>query len=347
MKGSDERFFPQSVQGTDGQVQPNAIPEAFEQGEERQLMDYLQILITRKWTIITFFIVVVATVLMGTFLTTPIYRASVTLKIDDENSSLILFQNTMIARQAPEEFLQTQYKILKSRNLAKRVIYALGVDTFEPKAKSSQKDAKKPATREDINPEVVNNFLQKVSVSPVSNTRLVMVSFDSPQATVAAATANEIAKAFKEFSTDSKSESTQWARDWLTKQLAEMKVKVEQSEATASKYASQHGIPFELEEMALRGRGGFHRRPHRLFRQACLSLVPARPGDHRPHLQGTASAGGAAGRSVAAFRLCSQPPRGSGEERVRKQGERVREAQHGLPARSSQDDQAQGGDGGV
>jgi capsular exopolysaccharide synthesis family protein len=198
---------------------------------------------------------------MGTFLTTPIYRASVTLKIDDENSSLILFQNTMIARQAPEEFLQTQYKILKSRNLAKRVIYALGVDTFEPKAKPSQKDAQKPATREDVSPEVVNNFLQKVSVSPVSNTRLVMVSFDSPKATVAAATANEIAKAFKELNTDSKSESTQWARDWLTKQLADMKVKVEQSEATASKYASQHDMPFELEEMASRGRGGFTAAP--------------------------------------------------------------------------------------
>ena len=114
---------------------PNAIPvpysDPFDQPEpERHLRDYVHVLFRRKWTFFTFFLVVVTTVLLRTFLTTPIYRATVTLKIDDDRPAVVFFDrsNSYYGPPSSEDYLQTMHKTLQSRNLARRVINALAQD---------------------------------------------------------------------------------------------------------------------------------------------------------------------------------------------------------------------------
>ncbi len=231
---------------------PHAIPvpysDPFEQPEaERHLRDYVHILFRRKWTFFTFFVVVVTTVLLRTFLTTPIYRATVTLKIDDDRPAVMLFdRSNSYYTPSSEDYLQTMYKILQSRNLARRVINAL----TEDKQLASSSAIPSGLTRRDgeIDSGIVANFLSKVTVSPVPNTRLIMVGFDSTDPAVAATTANVIARACTELNMETKSNATDWVRNLLDNQLQDMKAKVERSEEALNKYVAQNNLVFATED---------------------------------------------------------------------------------------------------
>lgn len=234
---------------------PAQFSDPFDQPEaERHVRDYVHIVFRRKWTFFTFFLVVVVTVLLRTFLTTPMYRATVTLKIDEDRPAVILFDrsNSYFSPQSSEDYLQTMYKVLRSRNLARRVINDLAENKGVAAISAVPVGAVRPDG--DIDTGLVNNFLSAVTVSPVPNTRLVMVGFDSPNPLVAAATANVIAKACTEYTVEAKSNATDWARDLLEKQLQEMKAKVERSEEALSKYVSQNNILFTAEDRSFESR---------------------------------------------------------------------------------------------
>src|SRR4030043_2336523 len=178
----------------------NLAPE--EKEEEIHLGDYLYILLRRKWTFITFFIVAVTTVISGTFLTTPIYRSTAMIKIDRENPQILKFEDIYKIERAEDDYYQTQYKILKSRNLAKRVIRTLKLGE-EPEfggnsglshkvASVASGDVSKQNMSEGINKRFVDGFLGRVTVTPEQRSRLVKVSFDSPNQELSAKAANEI-----------------------------------------------------------------------------------------------------------------------------------------------------------
>ena len=235
---------------------PNAIPvlsaDPFDQPEaERHLRDYVHVLFRRKWTFFTFFLVVVTTVLLRTFLTTPLYRATVTLKIDDDRPAVMLFDRTSsyYAPPSSEDYLQTMYKILQSRNLARRVINALSQD--KQIAASSAVPAGLVRGDGEIDSGIVASFLSKVTVSPVPNTRLVMVGFESTDPAVAASTANVIARACTELNMETKSNATEWVRNLLDNQLLEMKAKVERSEEALNKYVAQNNLVFATEDRSV------------------------------------------------------------------------------------------------
>jgi capsular exopolysaccharide synthesis family protein len=233
----------------------NTTPEETE--KEIDLRDYLHIILRRKWTLITFFIVVVTTVLIGTFLTTPIYRSTSTIKIDRENPQVLKFEDIYKVERAEDDYYQTQYKILKSRNLAKRVIRFLKLGEtpeFAGNDKLSHKVASVPLDNgsrqnmyEDINKRFVDSFLGNVTITPEQRSRLVKVSFDSEDPELSAKVANEIAKSYIQFSIESRFEATQQASDWLKEQLEDMKAKVERSEEALNKYAADNRIIFLTE----------------------------------------------------------------------------------------------------
>lgn len=240
---------------------PGTIPvqyaDPFDQPEaERHLRDYVHILFRRKWTFFTFFLVVITTVLLRTFLTTPVYRATVTLKVDDDRPAIILFDRSSpyYAPSSPEDYLQTMNKILQSRNLARRVIGTLAQEkkvasVLEIPATSLRGDG-------DVDSGVVSNFLSNVTVSQMPSTRLIVVGFDSTDPKVAATTANVIAKACTELNMETKSNATDWARNLLENQLQEMKAKVERSEEALNKYVAQNNMVLAVEERPV-DMGGF------------------------------------------------------------------------------------------
>lgn len=220
-----------------------------EDTEEIHLRDYIGIILRRKWIFITFFIVIVTTVTIGTFMMKPQYKSTITIKIDKENPNILSFKDVVGLERIEDDYYQTQYKILKSANLAKRVIRSLRLHEdpeFNSKKNNnsdSQVLVKKSSILEDeIEQDIVDAFIKRVEVNPVQKSRLVNVSFISYTPEVSAKVANEIGRAFIDLNIESKFQATHQAREWLEKQLDVMKAKVEEAEEKLNRYAEESGI---------------------------------------------------------------------------------------------------------
>lgn len=224
--------------------------------EEIHLRDYLQVILRRKWIVLTFFIAVVTTVTVGTFLMNPQYKSTATIKIDKENPNILAFKDVYAVERPEEDYYQTQYKVLKSRNLAKRVIRQMKLESnpeFARKTEVNSKEASAAGSflkrndflKEDgIDSSLVDAFIDRIEVSPQQKSRLVNVSFTSFDPELAAKVTDSIARSFIELNIESKFEATQQAREWLERQLEAMKAKVEQSEEKLNEYAAKNEIIF-------------------------------------------------------------------------------------------------------
>jgi polysaccharide biosynthesis protein PslE len=102
---------------------------------QRSLRDFHYILFRHKWKVIVFFVAVMVTVTLGTFLAAEIYRAEAMLlvRIGRENVSLDPTATTgqvISLGQTRENEINSELDILKSRELALKVVDAIGAERF-------------------------------------------------------------------------------------------------------------------------------------------------------------------------------------------------------------------------
>jgi succinoglycan biosynthesis transport protein ExoP len=184
-----------------------------------------------------------------TMLTPPIYRASSVIQIDRETPQVFRDGVPTGDRGGSSlEFLSTQYGLLHSRSLAERVVNSLDLansDTFleqmgQPAAKSAGADTPDAVNRR--RDRATRIVMANLDVAPVSNSRLVRVSFKSPSPQLSAQLANAISENFIQANLDHKFESSAYVREFLEKQIEETKQKLEDTERELVAYASGQQI---------------------------------------------------------------------------------------------------------
>lgn len=218
-----------------------------------RLREYWDIIVKRKWTVLTLFAIVVVGVMTATFLMTRIYRASLTLQIEQQESKVFAQQGVTPNEPVYEsqEFYQTQYELLKSEALAQRVIEQLNlVAAPQPEKKESgwldlfRSDESR--TKENAEREKDTGLLPALpgvlTVAPVRNSRLVRIHFDSPDPQMAARVANAIAVAFINLNLERRMEATSYAKTFLQERLQQIKVKLEDAEKELNAYTRREGI---------------------------------------------------------------------------------------------------------
>jgi len=97
--------------------------------EEREirLSDYIDVLIRKKWIVISCFIVIVLAAGIGTFLATPVYEATTSILIEDsKGGGETLFSELSGLPQTSE--IPSQIEIIKSRTIAEEVVRDLKYD---------------------------------------------------------------------------------------------------------------------------------------------------------------------------------------------------------------------------
>jgi len=197
---------------------------------------------------------VLAALLIGlavTLLTTPIYTASATLQIDRQAAQVLGEAGDIAPREnaaQAEEFFQTQYGLLRSRSLAERVVDSLGLATSDSfleqmNAEPTEAEGATAQQRARQRRERVLRLVQRnLSVSPVRGSRLVTISFDSPDPQVSARVANGFAENFIQSNLDRKFESTAYVRDFLEERIAQTRTRLEDAERQLVAYAGQQQI---------------------------------------------------------------------------------------------------------
>jgi capsular exopolysaccharide synthesis family protein len=222
---------------------------------QRSLHDYLRILLRRRWAFLAVFIGIVATIAFYSFAATPIFKATVQLLIERQAPRLLEQVPGGSEYSYNEEFYQTQYKLLESRALAKKVVDKLQLKNNPVYAGMFQKlpanadEALKQRAEESL----VGAIAGGIQVTPIQQSSLVDVSFSDPDPKFAARVVNTFAQCFIQQSLDLQFAASQEGADWLQQKLTEARKKLEDSEAKLNEYKKEHNIVTSEDKETLTG----------------------------------------------------------------------------------------------
>jgi len=219
--------------------------------EELSLSDYIDILRRRKWIIIFCFVFSVITVLLVSLIITPKYRAEITIEISPENPKITSFEEVVELDAPQAEYYETQYKLMKSRSLAKEIAVKLDLSNnpefaetdddktgvshilsqlgsiFSSPDESSAEELKvEERTKKQ---KMIDKFIDRINIEPDRKSRLAKVSFLSRDPEFAAKTANMLGDYYIEWRLNRKLDATKSARKFLEKQLAQVKAHLEKA----------------------------------------------------------------------------------------------------------------------
>src|SRR6202521_4290395 len=111
--------------------------EAEDLQEVPGLLEYWRAIQKRRATILTTLVVVFAIGLFATLQQKPVYKARALIEIQKENPDIPTLQELFQVEGVSDAYIETQNRILKSENLAPRVITQLGLEKLPEFARRS------------------------------------------------------------------------------------------------------------------------------------------------------------------------------------------------------------------
>ena len=200
------------------------------------------------------------------FAMTPQYTAGSTILIERQTPQVLDIRELMSEQPGTDEhnYYETQYKILKSRSLATRVIDELNLrddPLFNPakrpgvlntvSAVISMWTGVRPshASDEVANEAAIKNeYLRHLTVLPDQGTRLVTVGFTTPYPALSSRIANAHVRAYIDQGMELRAQASENAQKFLGKKLVELKDKVEKTEAALNDYRRERGMVVVVSE---------------------------------------------------------------------------------------------------
>ncbi len=241
--------------------------------DEIDIADLFRIISNHKKLIFFITTIVSLITLLYTLSITPTYRATTSIKIDTEADKLAHYDDVFAEKNIDSQtFHQTQYDLIKSHTLAKRVIEKLDLEEkFKEQTNlkpfySNTLDNIKNSFSKIVSPivgsvsTVVSNesskklesnlgekpvemqFIDNLTISPSKRSNVVKIHFDSFDPQLAASSVNTLVNEFISMNLEGMSESSSYAKQYLTEQIALAKDKLETSETNLVKYAKEKQI---------------------------------------------------------------------------------------------------------
>jgi capsular exopolysaccharide synthesis family protein len=225
------------------------------------LLDYWELILKRRWLVLTCVLIVFTTVAIGTLKEKPVYEAKVEIEIDPEPPNVVNFKEVVSLGNNSdfESYQDTQYKLIQSRTLAEQVVrdlklyenpdfirprYLFGLIEGAVPALPPNIDEDPPSSSSPLLRNAVEYFKSAVDVNPVRRSNLAEITFDSHDPNVAATVANKLADDYANFNLETKYNETMKASAWLKNKIADMKIAVEKEDDKLAEYARENGIVF-------------------------------------------------------------------------------------------------------
>ena len=237
-----------------------AAPLTYVAEGEVHILDRLAVIYRYRRVAAAVFVLATASVLIQSYTSVKLFRAQARLLIEDERSIAVPGVSADNYYEDPELYYKTQYRILKGRDLTRRVIRKLNVaaipefnGTARPPAtplallnrlESSVAALARPADtaparRKNETPSesaLVDAFIARVDVEPVPGSKLVDVLFDSINPKFAQSAANTLVDQYVDQNLEVKLQSTANMIEWLDRELEKQQHKVEESERGLADY---------------------------------------------------------------------------------------------------------------
>lgn len=219
------------------------------------LMQIIGVLRNRKWLLLGMIAGALLLGLIATLLATPQYTATSTLEIQRESRNFTNVAGAESDQNAAidQEFYQTQYGLLQSRTLADRVAQDLRIaddgkffrqmgSEYASRWFDENRLIPGASTREQRIREVGDLLLKQVKVRPERLSRLVEISFTSPDPVFSKRVVDAWGTHFIRVTLERRYETTSYARKFLEARLGQLRERIDQSERQLVGYASREGI---------------------------------------------------------------------------------------------------------
>jgi len=230
---------------------------------------YWQTILDNKWRIALFvFMVLLASYFIINSLT-PQYKATATVLIERKESQVVPVDALYGLNAESEEYLATEFEVLRSRPLAEKVVRKLDLANqvqfvgeegtlSSLQSMGSMKDkllgliglgkSKEEMTRaveveqEIARRELLKDYVERLSIFPLRKTQLVEVSFEAPTPMLARDIANAHAAAYIESDLEARLERTKTAASWLAGQVQGLRSELNSSKQQLAEYIEKENI---------------------------------------------------------------------------------------------------------
>jgi polysaccharide biosynthesis transport protein len=194
----------------------------------------------------------------------PVYRASASIVLESQDTNVVNVEQVYSMGYRDYDYYQTQFEILKSRNLAERVVRKLQLHQHPFFAASDEEAEAEPgfsltsllpareqeppvqlteAEQEELAIQGVTGYVSGgLSVEPVEYSYLAYLSFESTDPKLAATIVNAVAQEFIAADLEVRLSGTLQATDWLGSRMEDLKQNLHQSEQALQQFRDQEGL---------------------------------------------------------------------------------------------------------
>ena len=223
------------------------------------LLEYARILGRRKAVLAAFIVAGGLAATLYTLPQVPIYQAQTTIEIQSINTDFLNIRQVNPVSDNGDSYMysdvQTQMKILQSDALVNSVVAKVKSKTFDNQQETASANSlwrkllklqdKSPA---ELQQQAIGTAAGSIRIRSVGQTRILEISADSTNPRVAADFINTLVSEFIDQNMEARGQAIQKTSQWLTRQLEEMRVKLERSEDQLQAYARTSGLMFTADK---------------------------------------------------------------------------------------------------
>lgn len=192
------------------------------------------------------FLALVLLVLIGTLIVTlrtpPLYTAKATVMIDIRSAQRLDPQAALSGLPADTATVDTEVELLRSRELADRVVRSLGLDAdaeFDATGRERGSGETASLRRHEA---VVDAVQRRLEISRVGLTYVMTIGFNSSDPEKAARIANAFAQTYLLDQEEARFEAIRQTNGWLEDRLDALRAEVIQSETEVERYRATNGL---------------------------------------------------------------------------------------------------------
>jgi capsular exopolysaccharide synthesis family protein len=242
-------------------VQPLYVPiDRPEQDADRlaeQLRFWRRSISKHKWSALGLAAAIALLTTLIVFVIQPTFRSTATLMLESNKSKVVSIEEVYSSMSSNREYYQTQAEILKSEELARRIVVKMKlVDhpvmdprqnqdsglSFRKLLPASWLGEEESWSPERLQAAVIARFKKELTIELVRNSQLIKISYESHDKEFAANAANWVADGFIEADMDARLAMTQKAGSWLTERLTGLRKKLEESERALQQFRERERI---------------------------------------------------------------------------------------------------------
>jgi succinoglycan biosynthesis transport protein ExoP len=200
------------------------------------LAQMLRVLRGRAALFATMVLTVVLGVALVSLLSPKQYVAELSLVVDLQGNDPM--KQTPLSPMLVPSHLATQTEIIRSRNVANKVIQKLSLAT-NPQIIAAYRES---GAASDLNNWLVENLLRGVDAKTARNSNIIRISYSSRDPIEAAQMANAFAEAYMETSLELRVDPARRQVTWYEEQVAQLRDQLVEAQKRLSKYQADHGV---------------------------------------------------------------------------------------------------------